>query len=50
MSPWYLEDSQHHNTIKYAAPFSFGRKNIIKEKERKKNRSDPLERQSVVAR
>jgi hypothetical protein len=31
MSPWYLEDSQLHNTIKYASSISFGKKNIIKE-------------------
>jgi hypothetical protein len=50
MSSWYLEDSQHYNTIKYASSISVGKKNIIKEKKRKMNRSDLLERQSVGAR
>jgi hypothetical protein len=40
MSPWYLEDSQLHNTIKYASSISFGKKNIIKEMGKEKKITD----------
>jgi len=35
MSPWYLEDDQLHNAIKYVSSNSFVKKNTIKRKEKK---------------
>jgi hypothetical protein len=36
MSPWYLEDSQLHNTIKYASSISFGKKTSSKKRKRER--------------
>jgi len=39
MSPWYLEDSQYRNTIKYASIVLLRRKTLSR-KEREDNNSD----------
>jgi hypothetical protein len=47
---WVSRRQPHHNTIKYASVRFVEKKNIIKEKKRRKNSSDRREGQSVVAR